>query len=606
MSRNKKEPREKRVKKEKVKVSRSPIKKWINLSKKKKRLVGIIAALTLLIMAAGYTVFIAPLLDQEQWVYKEAIVERGILTVGVSESGSLEYGITNIDYDLNLDVSDDDEEEEDEEEVILKYLKLEKIYVASGQRINEGDALLKFTDDSVTAVRKLLQNALVDYQVAYNEAESEYNLSVLEAKIDYDTQKVSENYASSIYKAANSQIDDEINSMQVEIEQRTRNIASLQEKLADAQEDYAEALETYEDAKEVMELVTPDHVANFLTIQGEYLSAQTKYQSTRSALEQAQENLSSNTAQIESLQSQITAAQAKRSIERLDAEQTYQESRINGENAATTYNAQLESLKEVLQEAEDDKTRIEEQIEAFEAFVGEDGILYADGSGIVTSVNFSAGDTLTTTGTMISYAKAEGMTTSVDVTQEDIVSLKVGDEVDISFRAYEDAEFTGKILSIDTTATSTSSATVSYTVVIGVEGETELLYGGMSADITFVMEEKEDVLYISKKAIVEENGRTYVYVSSSFGGRELKEVVTGLGNSVNIEIVSGLEEGDTIYIASRVSSEAEAQDTSQSDSSGSSIENTENTEFQFNGSGGFPEGMSIPQGGEMNGMEGRP
>lgn len=107
------------------------------LSRKKKRLIMIIAAGSLLVLAAGYTVFIAPLLEKEQWIYKEEVVERGTLKVGVSESGSLEYGITSIIYDLDLDVSTDDEddEEEDEEDVVQKYLKIEEVYVKRGQRI---------------------------------------------------------------------------------------------------------------------------------------------------------------------------------------------------------------------------------------------------------------------------------------------------------------------------------------------------------------------------------------------------------------------------------------------------------------------------------------
>ena len=59
----------------------------------------------------------------------------------------------------------------------------------------------------------------------------------------------------------------------------------------------------------------------------------------------------------------------------------------------------MESLKEDLEEALKDKTDIEEQLAAFEEFVGSDGILYSDGEGIVTQVGYSAGDTLVTSGT---------------------------------------------------------------------------------------------------------------------------------------------------------------------------------------------------------------
>ena len=62
------------------------------------------------------TVFIAPLLQKEQWIYKEETVERGTLKVGVTESGSLEYNTKSIDYDLTLDVSDDDEDDSDDDD----------------------------------------------------------------------------------------------------------------------------------------------------------------------------------------------------------------------------------------------------------------------------------------------------------------------------------------------------------------------------------------------------------------------------------------------------------------------------------------------------------
>lgn len=548
-------------------LAKVPLRKWKSLGRREKRLVVILLAVILLISAAGYTVFIDPLTKQDKWVYKETLVERGPLTVGVTESGSLEYGITTIEYNLDLDVgSDEDEEDDDEdddEETIQKYLKVEAVFTAAGQRITEGDSLLKFTEDSVSDVRKLLEKALVDAQSAYQEEEAKYDLAVLEAKTDYQSQEAAAKYASSIYQSAVQSIDNDIAAMEVEIEQRTTNISSLEEKKEKAQEDYEDALETYQAARDIMEQTGTDHASNFLTIQNQYLSARTKYESARSALEQASQNLEVNQEKIESLRTQITQAQAKRTINKLDTEENYQESLINGDNARITYQAKLESLKEDLNEALKDKTEIEKQLADFEAFVGKDGILYADGSGIVTQVGYEAGDILKETGTAVSYAHPEDMTISVDVTQEDVTALAVGDKVEIIFSAYEDNPYEGSILSIDTTATSRESATISYTVVIGVKGDTQQLYGGMTADVTFVTEEKEDVLYLSKKAVVEKNGKTYVYMDTALGKKELKEVTTGISNGVYIEIISGLEEGDTVYIASKVSSQEEVENFSE-------------------------------------------
>ena len=573
-----------------------------SLTKKQKKLILAGIALLLLILAACYTVFIAPLLQKEQWIYKEETVERGTLKVGVTESGSLEYNTKSIDYDLTLDVSDDDEDDsDDDDDTVQKYLKIEEIYAASGQRVTEGEELLKFTEDSVEAVRALLQNAVVEAQADYAEAESTYELSLLEAQTDYDTQKISASYAASIRNTSGTSVTNKVASLQVQLEQKQANAASLQEKLTEAQEDYQDALETYEAAKEGYEGAGTDNTVNFMTIQNGYLSARSKYQQAKSALTQAEDALSENESAITDLQNQLAAAQAKQKIDKLDTEETYQEAVITGQNAQTTYNAAVEDLKETLQEAEETKEKREEQLQAFEDFVGSDGILYATEDGVITEVSYEAGDRLTTTGALFSYATSDDMRISVDVTQEDIVDLQVGDAVDITFTAYPEDSYTGSILSINTTATSDYSNTVSYTVEISVEGELEQLYGGMTADVIFVTEEKEDVLYVSRKAIVEENGKTYVYRKTALGGRELAEVETGITNGVDIEILSGLEEGDTIYLASKVSSEAEVKSTEETADSGSSSDNAvgSDMELQEFDESLMPEDMQMPSGGAM-------
>ena len=578
-----------------------------SLTKKQKKLILAGIALLLLILAACYTVFIAPLLQKEQWIYKEETVERGTLKVGVTESGSLEYNTKSIDYDLDLDVSDDDEDDsDDDDDTVQKYLKIEEIYAASGQRVMEGEELLKFTEDSVEAVRALLQNAVVEAQSDYAEAESTYELSLLEAQTDYDTQKISASYAASIRNTSGTSVANNVASLQVQLEQKQANTASLQEKLTQAQEDYQDALETYEAAKEGYEGAGTDNTVNFMTIQNGYLSARTKYQQAKSALTQAETAVTDNENAITELTNQLAAAQAKQKIDKLDTEETYQEAVITGQNAQPTYNATVEDLKETLQEAEETKEKREEQLQAFEDFVGSDGILYATEDGVITEVSYEAGDRLTTTGALFSYATSDDMRISVDVTQEDIVDLQVGDAVDITFTAYPEDTYTGSILSINTTATSDYSNTVSYTVEISVEGELEQLYGGMTADVIFVTEEKEDVLYVSRKAIVEENGKTYVYRKTALGGRELAEVETGITNGVDIEILSGLEEGDTIYLASKVSSEAEVKSTEETADSGSGSDTAvgSDTEFEMSEDMQMPGGGDMPQGGPGGGNSG--
>ncbi len=570
--------------------------------KKLKWIVLIIAGI-LLTAAACYTVFVAPLMEKEQWVYKEQTVERGTLKAGVTESGSLEYGVTSVVYDLDLDVSTDEEEEDEEDEsdeTVQKYLKIEEVYVKTGERLSEGDILYRFTQDSISDVRMLLENAAAKAQAAYTEAQAGYNLSALEAETDAAILKLHEQYASSIHETSSLSVVHESALLQVEIEKRTANIILLQKKLEEATKDYNEAAKDYLDAQKPV-LEEESNTVNFMIMQKSYLNLQTRYENAKKALQEAEQALEDNDREIAAYQEKLEDVAAKSRISALETDETYQESMINGENARVTYEAELESLKETLKEAEDEKEQIEKQLSAFEAFVGEDGCLYAKEAGIVTEVLYEAGDSLRDAGTMISYAAPDDMTISVDVTQEDIVDLNVGDKVDITFTAYEDTVYEGSIRSIDTTATSRESNAVSYTVVIAVEGDTTLLYSGMTADVIFVTKQKEDVLYISRKAVMEENRRYYVYYKTSAGEMEQKEVETGMDNGIYVEILSGLEEGDTVYLASRVNAEEEDIGDAQEAEDGDAESETGDSEPAGPGKGAGVEGMPDGdfEGGEM-------
>lgn len=570
------------------------------ISKKKKKCLSIVFAGFFLTAAACYTVFLAPILEKEQWIYKEEVVKRGTLKIGVTESGSLEYGITSVLYNLDVSEEDDEEDEDDEDdEAAQKYLKVEEVYVSPGQRIARGDILFRFTEDSIADVRMLLNSAAAEAESEYVQALAEYNLSALEAGTDCQIRELDAQYASSIYTKSAQAISNEVAMLQVEINQCAANSALLQEKLEEMAEKYDEASRNFTDAEKPS--VEKNNTVNYMTLQKDYLDRQTQYENAKSALNLALQELEDNAREMETLQKELTAALAKTTVSRLDAEEVRQESLINGENAQITYEAEQESLKETLQEAEEKRDKIQEQLKDFETFVGEDGCLYADGTGIVTEVVYEPGDRLRDAGVMLSYAAPDDMTISVDVTQEDIVDLEVGDQVDITFTAYEDVSYGGSIYSINTTATSRESNTVSYTVVIAVEGDTTALYGGMTADIVFVTEQKEDVIYISKKAILEENGKSYVYYKTPAGEMELKEVQTGIHNGINIEILSGLEEGDTIYLASRVSSEDAVKVSGDPDTEGS-VPGGGIGDGEYILPDGIDERDGIP-GGEMPGGE---
>jgi len=125
----------------------------------------------------------------------------------------------------------------------------------------------------------------------------------------------------------------------------------------------------------------------------------------------------------------------------------------------------------------------------------------------------------------------------------------------ITLTAYEGEEFAGVVSGMDT-STSSGSSTVSYNVTVTFTGDITKVYADMTGNVTFIQKQVPNVLYVSNKAIINEGTTLYVKVKQEDGSFKKVEVVTGFSDGVNVEIISGLNEGDIAIIESRVVSES--------------------------------------------------
>lgn len=529
----------------------------MKLSKKRKvRLAAAGVALLLLIAAAVYTVFILPGKNEQTYVYKEETVSRGDVIQGVMESGSIELAESSVTYDVDVSVDDEEEEDDqdaetDDEEEVIHYLEIGEVYAVSGQRISEGDPLFSITEKSRSAVIKKLQSNVTEKEIALASAQAQYNSQALEAKSTYDNSMLSYNSASAMLEAATTQLEEEINGLSAQTDVLELEINQCLEKLTD--EDFldslSEAEQAYEREKETYEETDVHSVAAYTANYQSYESAKEQYESLLSQKEEWEETIERNQATILSNQEEMEKAQSILEAKKADAENTYELSMGAGELAEEIYSYTVQSLQDAVDAAQEECAKAQETLQALEAFVGEDGIVCADGDGLVTAVYYEAGDELTAEGPLLSYVKETDYTVSIDVSEEDIADISIGDSVQIVFDAYPEETYTGTVLSVTTTKTSDYAKTVSYPVEIQIEGDTQKLYGGMTAGITFVTDSVTDVLYVSRKAIVEQDGKTWVYTGDG-EEKELTEVVTGFENSTVVEIKEGLSEGDVIYIRS--------------------------------------------------------
>ncbi len=521
-------------------------------------------ALVILLGACVYTLFIHPNRSTETYVYKEETVARGNLILGIMESGSLSLGESAVMYELDLELDeeeneengDEESEDEDEDENTSKYLEIEEVYAVSGQRILKGDVLFKLKEDSVDAVERKLESALTEAKITLSNAQTEYKISMLSAKSTYDSSVKEGSRAAAAYQAAITAGGERIKGLEGEIRMLELEIAMAQEKLTDE-----DLLDSYEEAKAAYTSSKSRYEETDLHNSTAYTSNLSDYQQAKSQLETLEEELqgyrdtiTDNQVEIEKKRKEIEEAEAVQSLDNQKAENEYQSASLSGELAKEIYDYSVDSLSDAVIRAQNELDEIQMKMDAFREFVGEDNRIYAPEDGLVTGVSSEAGDKLKDIGAMLTYAKENEYTVNIDVSEEDVAAISVGEHVELSFGAYPEQTWEGVITSITTTATSEYASTISYPVTILVQGDTSLLYGGMAADVTFVTDSVEDVLYVSKKAVFEENGLNYVYKKETKGkGTEARvktQVETGFSDTASIEILSGLEEGDVVYIES--------------------------------------------------------
>ena len=161
--------------------------------------------------------------------------------------------------------------------------------------------------------------------------------------------------------------------------------------------------------------------------------------------------------------------------------------------------------------------------------------------------------------TVFTISKNENVLLSVNIDELDILSIQEGQKAAVTLDALEGQEFEGEITKISRTA-SNSGGVTKYTAEVTIPKEESML-AGMNASAVITIERKENVLTLSADALQERGNRTFVYTETGEDGMLSGEVEveTGISDGTNVEIVSGLESGQTVYYH-RVASENEGEE----------------------------------------------
>ena len=83
-------------------------------------------------------------------------------------------------------------------------------------------------------------------------------------------------------------------------------------------------------------------------------------------------------------------------------------------------------------------------------------------------------------------------------------------------------------------------------------GRSEDMLAGMNATATIVLDTQENLLSIPVEVLYEDEGRTFIYTGSDAENEVLLnpvDVEVGISDGEYVQILSGLQEGDTFWYA---------------------------------------------------------
>jgi len=227
----------------------------------------------------------------------------------------------------------------------------------------------------------------------------------------------------------------------------------------------------------------------------------------------------------------------------------------------------IESAEGVLQAAEDDLALTtaparQEDIDLYQAQVAqaqaqvqllenqiEEAVLVSPTNGQITKIAKQVGENVQsmTGDVVITLLPDAPFQIKANIYEEDIIKMKIGNPADISFVAFPEKVFKGKIISIDP-AEKLIEGVVYYEVTIALEEMPEGLKPGMTTDLVIKTAQKENVLTVPQDAIQNKEGKTIVEVLKGEKFEE-REIEIGLkGSNDIVEVISGLEEGEKVTI----------------------------------------------------------
>ena len=299
-------------------------------------------------------------------------------------------------------------------------------------------------------------------------------------------------------------------------------------------------------------------------------------------------------AAVESSEANLSAAQAQANLARenmVKAEKDYERSRqlferdLESQATLDTMYAASEVEKARYQSTTDQVEQARAQLRQARDDLAKTTI-YAPMSGTISKLNKEVGEICIGSqfqeDVIMVISNLEGMEVLVEVDENDIVLVSIGDAAEIEVDALPDVTFNGEVTEIASSATITAAGTTDqkteFEVKVAIVDAGSKLRPGMTASTEIVTDTREDSLSVPiQSATVRtidqlgvsradsatdegaENGRQFTPDEDGFveivwvvadGRAAARQVTTGIQSDSHIEVLDGIEEGELVVTGS--------------------------------------------------------
>jgi HlyD family secretion protein len=251
-------------------------------------------------------------------------------------------------------------------------------------------------------------------------------------------------------------------------------------------------------------------------------TGRTSINAALSAVTQAEASITQSQSQIDNANSSLKTASKQLQQKKAG---------VRGTDLAV-YNAQLN-------QAIASKQKIETQ--------RSDLVITAPFAGVVTDVQTKKGEVVGPTKDVVALLSHDKLQIKVNIVENNIIKIAVGQNARITFDAIPNKEYSGKIVSIDP-AEKEINGTTYYQTTVEVTDTVDFLRSGMTANVWVFTKEIPDALYVPSSSLFKVGNGWNVKVTNGSISSNVSIVPGAKDKNGMIQIISGLKEGDTVIL----------------------------------------------------------